>query len=69
MPRGDGIRDLTLTSRWNTPLGQPNGGHILAAMLPGLGEEMAADDPLVASISYLKSPEDGVGELGVRFRA
>lgn len=63
VPRGNGIRDLTLTSRWNTPLGKPNGGYILAAMLRGLGEEMKADDPMVASISYLKSPEPGAGEL------
>lgn len=63
VPRGDGIRDLILTSRWNTPLGKPNGGYILAAMLRGLGEEMGADDPMVASITYLKSPEDGAGEL------
>ena len=63
VPRGNGIRDLTLTSRWNTPLGKPNGGYILAAMLRGLGGEMQADDPLVASISYLKSPAAGPGEL------
>ena len=63
VPRGNGIRDLTLTSRSNTPLGKPNGGYILAAMLRGLGEEMQADDPLVASISYLKSPAAGPGEL------
>ncbi len=63
VPRGDGVRDLVLTHRWNTPLGKPNGGYILAAMLRGLGEEIGADDPLVASISYLRSPEDGAGEL------
>lgn len=63
VPRGDGIRDLTLTNRWNTPLGKPNGGYILAAMLRGLGEEIGADDPLVASISYLRSPDEGPGEL------
>ena len=40
VPRGDGIRDLVLTDRWNTPLGKPNGGYILAAMLRGLGDEM-----------------------------
>ena len=66
VPRGDRIRDLTLTDRWNTPLGKPNGGYILAAMLRGLGEEIGADDPLVASISYLKSPEPGPGELHVK---
>ncbi|MBC7631113.1 thioesterase family protein [Aeromicrobium sp.] len=62
-PRGDGIRDLTLTDRWNTPLGKPNGGYILAPMLRGLGEEMGADDPLVAAVTYLASPEPGSAEL------
>lgn len=66
VPRGDAIRDLTLTDRWNTPLERPNGGYILAAMLRGLGEELGADEPLVASISYLKAPEPGPGELHVR---
>jgi acyl-CoA thioesterase len=62
-PRGDGIRDLTLTDRWNTPLGKPNGGYILAAMLRGLGEEIGADEPLVAAVTYLASPETGPAEL------
>lgn len=63
VPRGDGTRDLTLTDRWNTPLGKPNGGYILAAMLRGLGDEMDADDPMVAAITYLSSPETGPAEL------
>jgi acyl-CoA thioesterase len=63
VPRGDGIRDLTLTDRWNTPLGTPNGGYILATMLRGLREEIGADDPLVAGITYLSSPTPGPGEL------
>lgn len=62
-PRGDGVRDLVLTDRWNTPLGKPNGGYILAAMLRGLGEEMEADEPMVAAITYLASPETGAAEL------
>jgi acyl-CoA thioesterase len=62
-PRGDGIRDLTLTERWNTPLGKPNGGYLLAAMLRGLDEEIQAGDPLVAAVSYLTSPEAGPAEL------
>ncbi|TGN33729.1 thioesterase family protein [Aeromicrobium chenweiae] len=66
VPRGDGIRDLTLTDRWNTPLGKPNGGYILATMLRGLGEELGGGDPLVASISYLASPETGAAELRTR---
>lgn len=61
--RGDGIRDLTLTDRWNTPLGKPNGGYLLAAMLRGLGEEMRADDPLVAAVTYLASPVTGPAQL------
>ncbi len=63
VPRGDGIRDLVLTDRWNTPLGKPNGGYILAAMLRGLGDEMSADEPMVAAITYLASPETGAAEL------
>lgn len=61
--RGDGIRDLTLTDRWNTPLGKPNGGYLLAAMLRGLGDEMGAADPMVAAITYLSSPRPGPAEL------
>jgi acyl-CoA thioesterase len=63
VPRGDGIRELTLTDRWNTPLGKPNGGYILAAMLRGLREEIQSDEPLVASVTYLASPETGPAEL------
>jgi acyl-CoA thioesterase len=63
VPRGDGIRDLTLTDRWNTPLGRPNGGYLLAAMLRGLGDEMQADDPLVTAVTYLASPVTGPAQL------
>ncbi|WP_166375910.1 thioesterase family protein [Aeromicrobium phragmitis] len=59
-----GRRALTLTDRWNTPLGKPNGGYLLAAMLRGLAAEVdGAGDPLVASVSYLRSPEAGDAEL------
>lgn len=63
VPRGDGVRDLTLTDRWNTPLGKPNGGYILATMLRGLGDEIGSGDPMVASITYLSSPVTGAAEL------
>ncbi len=63
VPRGDGVRDLVLTDRWNTPLGKPNGGYILAAMLRGLREEIGADEPMVAAITYLASPDTGDAEL------
>ncbi|MCW2829370.1 MAG: thioesterase family protein [Aeromicrobium sp.] len=62
-PRGDGVRDLMMTDRWNTPLGKPNGGYVLAAMLRGLHEEMGAGDPMVAAITYLRSPGPGPAEL------
>jgi acyl-CoA thioesterase len=62
-PRGDGLRDVTLTDRWNTPLGTPNGGYLLATMLRGLHDEMGADDPLVAAITYLSPPTPGPAEL------
>lgn len=65
-PRGDGLRDLVMTDRWNTPLGRPNGGYILAAMLRGLAEEIGASDPLVAAITYHSAPENGPAEISTR---
>jgi acyl-CoA thioesterase len=62
-PRGDGLRDVTLTDRWNTPLGTPNGGYILATMLRGLHAELGADDPMVAAITYLTAPVPGPAEI------
>ncbi|WP_185972943.1 thioesterase family protein [Aeromicrobium piscarium] len=63
-PVGAGRRVLTLTDRWNTPLGKPNGGYLLAAMLRGVADEVPeAGDPLVAEISYLRSPAVGEAEL------
>jgi len=64
-PIEPGRRALTVTDRWNTPLGKPNGGYLLAAMLRGLSDELAdaAGEPLVASVSYLRSPEPGAAEL------
>ena len=55
-----------MTDRWNTPLGRPNGGYILAAMLRGLGEEIGASDPLVAAITYHSAPENGAAEITAR---
>jgi acyl-CoA thioesterase len=63
VPRGDGIRDVTLTDRWNTPLGTPNGGYLLATMLRGLHDELGADDPLVAAITYVSPPAPGPAEI------
>jgi acyl-CoA thioesterase len=61
--RADGVRDATLTDRWNTPLGTPNGGYILATVLRGLHDEMGADDPLVVAITYLAAPTPGPAEI------
>jgi acyl-CoA thioesterase len=63
VPRGDGTRAVALTDRWNTPLGTPNGGYLLATMLRGLHDEMGADDPMVAAITYLVPPVPGPAEL------
>jgi acyl-CoA thioesterase len=58
-PSGDGVRELTVSDRWNTPVGTPNGGYVLATMLRGLGEELGSDQPLVAAISYLAPARPG----------
>lgn len=63
VPSGDGARDLTVTDRWNTPVGTPNGGYVLATMLRGLGEELGSDQPLVAAISYLSPARPGPARL------
>ncbi len=71
-PRGDGVRDLLMTDRWNTPAGRPNGGYILAAMLTGLADEMettstgsdgGASGPRVAAITYHGPPSNGAAEM------
>lgn len=62
----DGLRHLRLSQRWNTPLGRPNGGYILAAMLRGLGEELSAGEPVSASIDFLAAPTDGDAALLTR---
>lgn len=63
VPRGDGTRDVTISDNWNTPLGKPNGGYILALMLRGLGDEIDHQNPLVAAVTYLSSPSAGPAEL------
>lgn len=59
-PRGDGVRDVTVSDHWNTPFGRPNGGYVLATMLRGMREELGLTEPLAASISYLTAAEPGV---------
>ncbi len=61
--RGDGVRDLVVSDRWNTPVGTPNGGYVLATMLRGLGDELGSDAPLVASVSYLSPARPGPAQL------
>ena len=68
-PRGDGVRDLVMTDRWNTPAGRPNGGYILAAMLTGLADELrhghdgGSWGPRVAAITYHGPPSNGAAEI------
>ncbi|MET0931050.1 MAG: thioesterase family protein [Aeromicrobium sp.] len=64
--RGDGVRDLTFSDRWVTPLGRVNGGFVLAALLRGLADELGRDDPLVASITYLSGAPLGPVEIHCR---
>lgn len=66
VPEGNGLRTLTMTDRWNTPAGRPNGGYILAAMLTGLSAEMESDDPRVAAITYHGPPSNGHAEMRCR---
>jgi len=66
VPRGDGVRALEMTDRWNTPAGRPNGGYILAAMLTGLAAHLdlpAGTGPRVASITYHGPPSNGPAEI------
>ncbi len=62
-PLGDGVRELEMTDRWNTPAGRPNGGYILAAMLTGLAAEMQTDSPRVAAITYHGPPSNGLAQI------
>lgn len=62
----DGLRHVRLSERWNTPLGRPNGGYILATMLRGLSEDVSAGDTVSASIDFLAAPVDGDATLMTR---
>ena len=55
----DGELTLPVTDRWNTPLGKPNGGWVLASMLRTAMTELDLVRPASAAISYFASPEPG----------
>jgi acyl-CoA thioesterase len=55
----DGTLTLEVTDRWNTPLGKPNGGWVLAAMLRAAMDTTDVGRPAVAAITYFASPEPG----------
>ncbi|MCQ3996901.1 thioesterase family protein [Aeromicrobium sp. 636] len=55
----DGTLSLAVTDRWNTPLGKPNGGWVLASMLRTAMDTTDVGRPVVASITYFASPEPG----------
>lgn len=50
---------LEVTDRWNTPLGKPNGGWVLASMLRAAMDEVEVGRPVVAAVTYFASPEPG----------
>lgn len=54
-----GLREATITDRWNTPNKTPNGGYVLAVMLQALRPQMGLPDPLVASVSFFKPASPG----------
>lgn len=54
-----GVRRWVVTDRWNTPLGKPNGGYVLAAMMRAVADELGLDRPIIAAMTYLASPEPG----------
>ena len=50
---------LEVTDRWNTPLGKPNGGWVLASMLRAAMDHVDVGRPVVAGVTYFSSPEPG----------
>lgn len=62
----EGTLTLPVTDRWNTPMGKPNGGWVLASMLRTAMDELDVGRPASAAISYFASPEPGTtGSLTV----
>ncbi|HPU12580.1 MAG TPA: thioesterase family protein [Aeromicrobium sp.] len=55
----NGELTLPVTDRWNTPLGKPNGGWVLASMLRTAMTELDLGRPASAAINYFASPEPG----------
>lgn len=55
----DGNLTLEVSDRWNTPLGKPNGGWVLASMLRAAMDHADVGRPVVAAITYFASPEPG----------
>lgn len=58
-PLEPGVRRWVANERWNTPLGKPNGGYVLATMMRAVSDELGLERPIVAAITYLASPEPG----------
>lgn len=64
-PTRDADDHLTLpvTDRWNTPLGKPNGGWVLASLIRASSMGFDVGRPAVAAITYFASPEPGTTAL------
>jgi acyl-coenzyme A thioesterase PaaI-like protein len=62
-PVGDGTFAAEVTGRWNTPIGTPNGGYLLALCVRALQQVMPFPDPLAVSAHYLRPARPGPAEL------
>jgi acyl-CoA thioesterase len=52
-----------VTGRWNTPIGTPNGGYLLALSIRALQQVVPFPDPLAVSAHYLRPGRPGPAEL------
>ena len=52
-----------ITGRWNTPIGTPNGGYLLATCVRALQHVVPFPDPLAVSAHYLRPAQPGPAEL------
>jgi acyl-coenzyme A thioesterase PaaI-like protein len=52
-----------ISGRWNTPIGTPNGGYLLAVCVRALQQTLPFPDPLAVSAHYLRPGKPGPVEL------
>lgn len=62
-PVGGGRYRGEVTQRWDTFLGTPNGGYLLAVCLRALTTELGVADPLAVSAHFLRPGRPGPAEV------